>query len=120
MTRARLAFALLALLATPILTGANSDGCGGDVPIGNDDPGGGNCGSNTCQQGEVCCNASCGICVAEGGACIQLACEPEEVPCGNSTCAAGEYCCNPECGICTTAGNACPAIGCEPEGVPCG
>lgn len=34
------------------------------------------CGSNTCGAGQVCCNASCGICTEPGGFCIQLACEP--------------------------------------------
>ena len=40
-----------------------------------DTSGGGEaCGSNTCAAGQVCCNASCGICTAPGDACIQLAC----------------------------------------------
>ncbi|MBI2393942.1 MAG: hypothetical protein HYV09_30510 [Deltaproteobacteria bacterium] len=34
------------------------------------------CGSTTCAPGDVCCNASCGICTPPGGMCIQLACEP--------------------------------------------
>jgi hypothetical protein len=33
------------------------------------------CGPNTCAAGEVCCNASCGICTPPDGACIQIACE---------------------------------------------
>jgi hypothetical protein len=32
------------------------------------------CGNNTCAAGQVCCNASCGICTAPGNFCIQLAC----------------------------------------------
>jgi len=32
------------------------------------------CGRATCAAGQVCCNASCGICTPPGGACIQLAC----------------------------------------------
>ncbi len=32
------------------------------------------CGRNTCAVGQVCCNASCGICTPPDGACIQLAC----------------------------------------------
>ena len=36
------------------------------------------CGPNTCETGEVCCNASCGICTPPDGACIQVACEPLE------------------------------------------
>jgi hypothetical protein len=34
------------------------------------------CGTITCSYGQVCCNASCGICVPPGGTCTQLACEP--------------------------------------------
>lgn len=33
------------------------------------------CGANECGPGTYCCNASCGICAPEGGACIQIACE---------------------------------------------
>jgi hypothetical protein len=36
---------------------------------------GGACGSKTCPEGQVCCNASCGLCAPPGGACIQIACE---------------------------------------------
>jgi len=32
------------------------------------------CGANTCGAGQVCCNASCGICTDPGMACIQIAC----------------------------------------------
>lgn len=32
------------------------------------------CGPNTCSDGLVCCNASCGICTPPDGACIQIAC----------------------------------------------
>lgn len=34
------------------------------------------CGKNTCGEGQVCCNASCGICTQPDEACIQIACEP--------------------------------------------
>lgn len=34
------------------------------------------CGPNTCNKGEVCCNASCGICTQPGFACTQEACAP--------------------------------------------
>lgn len=37
--------------------------------------GGGECGETTCGAGQVCCNASCGICTPPGHACIQIACE---------------------------------------------
>lgn len=33
------------------------------------------CGPNTCAAGQVCCNASCGICTPPDGVCIQIACE---------------------------------------------
>jgi hypothetical protein len=32
------------------------------------------CGDITCGAGMYCCNASCGLCAPEGGACIQIAC----------------------------------------------
>src|SRR5438128_1915646 len=38
------------------------------------------CGSSVCRNGDVCCNASCGICAPPGGACTQQACEPTQ-PC---------------------------------------
>jgi hypothetical protein len=41
------------------------------------------CGAVTCPAGEVCCNASCGICTPPGGACTQQICE-------SPTCGAGE------------------------------
>lgn len=37
-------------------------------------PAGVACGRNTCAAGQVCCNASCGICTPPGGQCIQLFC----------------------------------------------
>lgn len=33
------------------------------------------CGKTTCAAGLECCNASCGMCVKPGMACIQIACE---------------------------------------------
>lgn len=49
------------------------DDCGcGCAP--SEEPAGEPCGNNTCTDGNVCCNASCGICTPPGGACIQLAC----------------------------------------------
>ena len=38
--------------------------------------GGEACGSRTCGAGEVCCNASCGICTPPDGFCTQQACVP--------------------------------------------
>jgi hypothetical protein len=34
------------------------------------------CGSKLCPTGQVCCNASCGICVPRGGFCTQQFCGP--------------------------------------------
>jgi hypothetical protein len=36
---------------------------------------GAKCGSTTCPSGQVCCNASCGICTPPGNGCIQIACD---------------------------------------------
>ncbi|EEY19637.1 hypothetical protein D7B24_002962 [Verticillium nonalfalfae] len=33
------------------------------------------CGPTMCGAGQVCCNASCGICTPPDGACIQIFCE---------------------------------------------
>jgi hypothetical protein len=38
-------------------------------------PAGEKCGDVTCASGQVCCNASCGICTPPGYSCIQLACQ---------------------------------------------
>jgi hypothetical protein len=35
---------------------------------------GGDCGGNTCKDGEYCCNPSCGICAPMDGFCTQQAC----------------------------------------------
>jgi hypothetical protein len=35
------------------------------------------CGPTVCGAGEVCCNASCGICTQPDEFCIQIACEYE-------------------------------------------
>lgn len=39
-------------------------------------PAGVQCGTATCPSGQVCCNASCGICTPPGNFCIQIACNP--------------------------------------------
>src|SRR5262245_50613762 len=87
--------ALVTLFLTPWLTAADGRGCGGNAPIGgNDPPAGVACGSATCAAGEVCCNESCGICTPPDGACIEIACDPGMTPCGPNMCGAGEFCCN--------------------------
>ena len=50
-----------------------SDACGCGCLI---DGGGTACGPSTCAAGQVCCNASCGICTEPDGFCTQQACEP--------------------------------------------
>ena len=52
-------------------TGGGAGGAGG----GTAGAGGAQaCGPNVCGPGTSCCNASCGICTASGGGCIQIAC----------------------------------------------
>lgn len=70
------------------------------------------CGSNTCNTGQVCCNASCGICVAPGQTCDQRQCAnaprtPTVVLCGRGQCNDGQVCCNASCGICAAPGASC-------------
>jgi hypothetical protein len=55
--------------------GFKKDAKGCDICQCNDPPPGVACGPATCPAGQVCCNASCGICTPPGGACIQIACE---------------------------------------------
>jgi hypothetical protein len=49
--------------------------CGGICVIA---PVGEQCGTSVCGPGTFCCNASCGTCAPEGGACTQQVCEPTE------------------------------------------
>jgi hypothetical protein len=50
--------------------------CGGLCRAGSGSTGGGAaCGKATCKQGEVCCNASCGVCTPPGGVCTQQFCQ---------------------------------------------
>jgi len=44
------------------------------------------CGANTCGAGQSCCNASCGICTATGGGCIQIECPDGGLPIDASAC----------------------------------
>ena len=82
-----------ALAAMPLLLGAKG-GCGGDdVSLGDDgNKNGVQCGSNTCAEGEVCCNESCGICTKPGEGCIELFCQgdggklPPYDPCDGKSC----------------------------------
>lgn len=75
------------------------------------------CGPNTCNVGQVCCNLSCGICVAPGATCDQTVCAgaaraPTVVRCGSGQCNDGQVCCNPACGICAAPGETCSTESC--------
>lgn len=69
------------------------------------------CGMGECPEGLVCCNESCGTCVAPGQTCSQLSCSMPAYPasafCGRNTCSVGEVCCNISCGICAAPGESC-------------
>jgi hypothetical protein len=75
------------------------------------------CGMEVCGPGLVCCNASCGTCVAPGGTCSQLTCSMNVYPlssfCGRNTCSVGEVCCNLSCGICAAPGEPCSQRLCD-------
>jgi hypothetical protein len=47
------------------------------------------CGPSACQNGEVCCNASCGICTPPDGVCTQQVCEPTRQCVENALCIRG-------------------------------
>ncbi len=60
------------------------------------------CGKVTCGAGQVCCNASCGICTPPNGGCVALACDvppPPEVDCTtDADChLAADYCSGCDC-----------------------
>ena len=73
------------------------------------------CGDNTCYAGEFCCNESCGICAAEGGACIEIACN-DGVFCNAQRCDSDSATCCPGCSpgesFCSDANGACPELDC--------
>lgn len=76
------------------------------------------CGRNTCNTGQVCCNASCGICVAPGATCDHQQCAgapraPTAVLCGKGQCNDGQVCCNASCGICRAPGETCSDQKCQ-------
>lgn len=75
------------------------------------------CGPNTCNTGMVCCNASCGTCVAPGATCDKSECAgaprtPTSIRCGMGQCNDGQVCCNPSCGICAAPGETCSDAPC--------
>ncbi len=59
------------------------------------------CGDTLCAAGDVCCNASCGICAPPDGFCTQQVCEPTTL----SECASDADC--------TTFSNYCDGCSCE-------
>jgi hypothetical protein len=112
---------LVCFLSAPLLAGADG-GCGaGQVAIGGDrqDAGTGNgaaCGRVTCAAGQVCCNASCGICTEPGGACDMMFCQD---PCAAQD-ARGEGACDMALGY-KWDGGACALVGgCSCQGSDCG
>ncbi len=124
-------FSRSVVLSTCVLLFA---GCG--APSGGSDGGGGadgggavTCGDVTCGAGEVCCDASCGLCAA-AGSCGGVECadagtdagapdEDASVACGTETCAPGELCC-PGCdgAMSCEAGPSCPDVSCAPTCSP--
>ncbi len=113
-------------------TGSGGSGAsGGTGATGGSGGGGQPCGPTTCNKNEVCCNASCGICVPKGSGtpCTTISCTDAgpPVPCGPTTCSSGEYCCNADCGVCAPLGAMCPQVDCAqvdagppPPPLPCG
>jgi len=84
----QIALALEELSSTSILVAGDHRSIEGPAGVGQElvasefytrllppEPTGTRCGETTCGEGEECCNASCGICVPEGGSCIQISCE---------------------------------------------
>lgn len=80
------------------------------------------CGPVLCDQGQVCCNESCGICAPPDGACIQIACTTDCA--SNADCGPTEYCALDHCpdgrrdGVCVPRPEGCftvvePACGCD-------
>lgn len=136
-----LTFAAL-VLGTAALVGCNTKSHGVDdagTDAGADSAtdtgtGGEACGPVTCAAGQVCCNASCGICLAPGESCPAIACAdggPGEIYCGTAgldPCPGDMFCdYGPSCGegdeggICrpppSTCPEDCPGV-CGCDGLP--
>ncbi len=111
---------LLVALSTALLFGCNTKSHIGGDDAGTDGstdgsvdtgPGGEACGPVTCGAGQVCCNASCGICTAPGLACPAIACAdsgPPEMYCGgrgSEECPGDMFCdLGPSCGAADEGG----------------
>jgi hypothetical protein len=75
------------------------------------------CGAVTCDPGQVCCNASCGICTPPGGACTQQICDPAVECLNNSDCRTfSDYCTGCDCRALATSE---PDPVCPGPGVQC-
>lgn len=79
------------------------------------------CGPIVCAAGTFCCNESCGICVAPGGSCTELACVDAGGPahCGAAICGFGEECCADCDGDPFCHAGPCPILGCPPPPPGC-
>ena len=88
------------------------------------------CGKTTCAAGQVCCNASCGICVATGGGCTQQICTALSwtYTCGRSICVNTDAGATdggsslPPCTADQKLNGPCPTLGqmCDPRDNSCG
>ncbi len=100
------------LAAAPALLGAD-DGCNADKSLGGNDPAPGQgvaCGGTTCDAGQVCCDATCGVCAATQDACPgDISCP--DAMCGSTTCGDGTACCNDTC--CLPVGETCAVGACQ-------
>jgi hypothetical protein len=77
------------------------------APTCSEPPGGGSggstgtpgvwCGSGRCPSGQVCCNASCGICTPPRGVCTQQVCEPDECETDADCRTFSDYCTGCDC-----------------------
>ncbi len=125
-------FTLRATIGAIAALALGLSGCtSSNISIGDGGTDGGSvvCGSTICSGGDVCCNASCGICAAPGEGCIALYCGDGGMPdggesCGTTTCGGGEQCCTgctPDDAFCmsTSSGVACPDYACPPPRI-CG
>lgn len=114
----RIGLGIAILLAALAFAGCSQSHGGGGTP----------CGPTTCEVGTVCCNSSCGICVAPGGGCPAVYCEPDAGPpedagglvCGDEICGVGARCCS-GCSAsesyCAPLGEPCPRPACLDAGV---
>lgn len=122
MSRIRITAALALLLAAgcarshdALVPDVSADAAGADAGASTGDPASStspvSCGPNLCYDGDVCCDALCGLCTAPG------ACRPERscaayLLCGSS-CESGLCCPNCEGEDVCMDGDECPPLDCE-------